>query len=156
MHGCLCELREQILYEAADDHQPGDAQRDRGIVRFAAALCRVECDRDRRWNFQRAGDRDYVVHDAGALQFGDRAFEQRILDVVIKARFDDQGPRARYVGLVFQLCAPRVRHRLIIQKVVIAGLDPAIHLVKRMDTRVKPAYDTFIVEAYFISESRAA
>jgi hypothetical protein len=25
-----------------------------------------------------------------------------------------------------------------------------------MDTRVKPAYDTFIGEAYFISESRAA
>jgi len=63
------------------------------------------------------------------------------------------------------LCAPRVRHRSIIQKVVIAGKsakrvftpdNPAIHLVKRMDTWVKPAYDTFIVEAYFISESRAA
>jgi hypothetical protein len=25
-----------------------------------------------------------------------------------------------------------------------------------MDTRVKPAYDTFTAEAYFISESRAA
>jgi hypothetical protein len=36
------------------------------------------------------------------------------------------------------------------------SIDPAIHLVKRMDTRVKPAYDTFIVESYFISESRAA
>jgi hypothetical protein len=24
---------------------------------------------------------------------------------------------------------------------VMAGLDPAIHLKKRMDTRVKPAYD---------------
>ena len=29
--------------------------------------------------------------------------------------------------------------------IVIAGLDPAIHLVKRMDTRVKPAYDTITV-----------
>jgi hypothetical protein len=40
--------------------------------------------------------------------------------------------------------------------VVIAGLDPAIPLVKRMDTRVKPAYDTFAVAFYFISDSRAA
>jgi hypothetical protein len=40
--------------------------------------------------------------------------------------------------------------------VVIAGLDPAIHLVKRMDARVKPAHDTFIVATYFISLSRAA
>ena len=36
------------------------------------------------------------------------------------------------------------------------GLDPAIPLVKRMDTRVKPAYDTFAVAFYFISDSRAA
>jgi hypothetical protein len=26
-------------------------------------------------------------------------------------------------------------------KLVIAGLDPAIHLSKKMDTRVEPAYD---------------
>jgi hypothetical protein len=26
-------------------------------------------------------------------------------------------------------------------RLVIAGLDPAIHLSKTMDTRVKPAYD---------------
>jgi hypothetical protein len=26
-------------------------------------------------------------------------------------------------------------------QIVIAGLDPAIHLFKKMDTRVKPAYD---------------
>jgi hypothetical protein len=26
-------------------------------------------------------------------------------------------------------------------RLVIAGLDPAIHLFKKMDTRVKPAYD---------------
>jgi hypothetical protein len=40
--------------------------------------------------------------------------------------------------------------------VVIAGLDLAIHLVKRMHARVKPAHDTFIVATYFISLSRAA
>ena len=33
------------------------------------------------------------------------------------------------------LAKGRVKHA------VIAGLDPAIHLVKKMDTRVKPAYD---------------
>ena len=40
--------------------------------------------------------------------------------------------------------------------VVIAGPDPAIHLVKRMDTRVKPASVTLLVPRYFISDNRAA
>ena len=94
-----------------DGIAPDDAsERDRRIVGFAAALRGIERNRDRRRNFQRAGHGDDVVTDTGSLQLGDGTFQQRILDVVIEARLDDQRAGARYVGLIFQLCAPRVRH----------------------------------------------
>jgi len=35
--------------------------------------------------------------DAGCFQFRDRAFQQRILDVVIETCLDDQRARAGYV-----------------------------------------------------------
>ena len=91
----------------APDHA---AQRNRGVIGLAVLLGGVERDRDRGRNFQRAGHRDDVVADAGGLQLGDRAFQQRILDVVIEARLDDQRARAGNVGLVLQRCAPRVCH----------------------------------------------
>ena len=70
------------------------AQRDHGIIGLAVVLGGIERDRDRCRNFQRAGHRDDLMGDAGGLQFGDRAFQQRILDVVIEARLDDQRARA--------------------------------------------------------------
>ena len=73
----------------------------------------IDRNRDRRRNFQRAGHGDDVVADAGGLQFGDRAFQQRILDVVVEPRLDDQRARARDVGLVLQRCAPRVCHMFV-------------------------------------------
>ena len=53
----------------------------------------IERDRNRRWDFERAGNRHGVVANTRALQLGERAFQQRILDVVIKARLDDQRAR---------------------------------------------------------------
>ena len=97
----------------APDHA---AQCNRRVVRLAAVLGGLERNRDRGRNFQRAGYRNDVVGDAGGLQLGDRAFQQCILDVVIEPRLDDQRARARDVCLILQLCAPRVRHRSIIQK----------------------------------------
>ena len=75
----------------APDHA---AERDRGVVGLAAALGGVERDRNRGRNFQRAGHGDDVVLDAGGLQLGDRAFQQRVLDVVVEACLDDQRARA--------------------------------------------------------------
>ena len=70
------------------------AERDRRIIRLAVLFGSIERDRDRRRNFQRAGHRDDVVRHAGRLQFGDRAFQQRILNIVIEPRLDDQRARA--------------------------------------------------------------
>ena len=94
----------------AADHA---AERDRRVIRLAVLLGGIERDRDRRRNLQRPGHREDVVRHAGPLQFRDRAFQQRILDVVIEARLDDQRARARNVGLVLQRCAPRVCHLLL-------------------------------------------
>ena len=91
----------------AADHA---AERDRGVIGFAVLLGGIERDRDRCRNFQRAGHRDDLMADAGRLQFGDRAFQHRVLDIVIEPRLDDQRARARDVGLVLQRCAPRVCH----------------------------------------------
>jgi hypothetical protein len=97
------------MYGVAPDDA---AQRDRGVIGLAAALGGIERDRDRGRNFQRAGHRDDVVHDPGGLEFRDRAFQKRILDIVIEARLDDQRARAGYVGVILQRCAPRVGHRV--------------------------------------------
>ena len=113
----------------APDHA---AERDRGIVGLAGAFGGIERNRDRSRDFQRAGHRDDVVADAGGLQLGDRAFQQRVLDIVIEARLDDQRARAGNVGLILQRCAPCVCHRLhVIQErrhCREGVFDPAIHL----------------------------
>ncbi len=75
----------------ASDHA---AQRNRRIIGFAALLGGLERNRDRGRDFQRAGYRDHVMDDAGGFQFRDGTLQQRILDVVIEARFHDQRTRA--------------------------------------------------------------
>ena len=70
------------------------AQRDHRVIGLAVVLGGIERDRDRGRNFQRAGHRDDVMGDAGGLQFRNRAFQQRILDVVIEPRLDNQRARA--------------------------------------------------------------
>ena len=85
-----------------DGLAPDDAaERDRGIIGFSTLLAGLDRNRDRRRNFQRAGHRDHVVIDASRLQLGDRAFQQRVLDVVIEARLHDQRASAGNIGLVF-------------------------------------------------------
>ena len=70
------------------------AERNCGIVRPAGAIGSIERNCERGGNFQRTGHRNHVMADAGRLQLGDSAFQQRILDVVIKSRFDNQRARA--------------------------------------------------------------
>jgi hypothetical protein len=96
-----------------DGVAPDDAaERDRGVVGFSRGLGGIERDCDRGRNFQCAGYRDHFKGHAGRLKFRDRAFQQRILDVVIETRFDDQRARAGDVGLVFELRASCVGHQI--------------------------------------------
>ena len=72
----------------AADHA---AQRNRRIVSLAVVLGGIERHHDRRRNFQRAGHGDdFMGHALALLDLGHRAFQQRILDIVIEARLDDQ------------------------------------------------------------------
>ena len=75
----------------APDHATERNRRIKGLTVFLGGIERHgDCGR----NFQRAGHRDDVVGDAGRLQFRNRAFQQRILDIVVKPRLDDQRARA--------------------------------------------------------------
>ena len=114
------------------------AERDCRIIRLAVLFGSIESDRDRRRNLQRARHRNDVVRNASGFQLGDRALHQRILDVVIESRLDDQRARARNVGLVFQRGAPCVCHQL--PSVLLAG--------RRFKRRMSVCH--------FISDSRAA
>ena len=105
----------------AADHA---AERDHGVIGFPAALGRIQRNRNRRGNFQRAGHGDHFMRHARGLKLRHRALQQRVLDIVIEPRLDDQRARAADIALVLQCCAPRVGHLTL----VIAGLDPAIHL----------------------------
>ena len=71
---------------AADDA----AERNRPLIGLPALLGGIERNRDRRRDFERAGHAQTVEHRAGLLQRARRAREQRIGDVVIKARLHDQ------------------------------------------------------------------
>ena len=86
------------------------AERNRGIVRLAAFLGGIESNSDRRWNFERAGNCDNLMRHAGGIQVRHRALQQRVLNIVVKARLDDQRAGAAHVGLVFQRGASRVGH----------------------------------------------
>src|SRR4051794_15146056 len=101
-------------------------QRNDRIEVLAAILGGIQRHRDRRWNLQRAGHRDDFMGSLGFPDLGQCALQQRVLDIVIKPRLDDQNPRAGDIGLVFQRCAAGVCHF----DLVIAGLDPAIHLIR--------------------------
>ena len=70
------------------------AERDRGVIGLAVFLGGIDRNRDRGRDFQRAGHGDDVMGHAGGLQLGDRAFQQRVLDVVVETRLDDQRARA--------------------------------------------------------------
>ena len=75
---------------------------------------------------------------ARKFPLGNGAFHQRILDVVIESRLDDQRARPRNVGLVFQGGAPCVCHQL--PSVLLAG--------RRFKRRTS--------DCHFISDRRAA
>ena len=70
------------------------AECDRGVIGFSVLLGRIDRNRDRGRDLQRAGNGDDVMRDAGGLEFSDRAFQQCVLDVVVEARLDDQRARA--------------------------------------------------------------
>jgi hypothetical protein len=106
------------MNRVAADHT---SQGDRRVIGFSARLGCIERDCNRGRYFQGAGNRDDVMADASRLQFGNRAFQQRVLDVVVKARLDDQRPRAGNISLVLQRSASRVCHHSSTKKFVIAG-----------------------------------
>jgi hypothetical protein len=93
----------------AADHA---TERDGGVIGFSARVGGVERDHNRRRNFQRAGHGDDVMRDAGSLQFGERAFQQRVLDIIVEPCFDNQRARAGNIGLVLQRGTPCVCHQL--------------------------------------------
>ena len=100
---------------AADDA----AERNHRVERSPCPLRRLDGDGGRRRNLQRARHGDDLVRDAGLLQFLDGRGQQRVLDIVIEARFDDQGVRARDIGLVLQRCAAWFDH--LVRHLWIAG-----------------------------------
>src|SRR3954454_4719378 len=80
----------------AADHA---AQCNDRIEVVPAVLGGIQRHHDRRRNLQRAGHGDDFMGRLGLLEFGQCAFQQRILDIVIEARLDNQNPRAGDVGL---------------------------------------------------------
>jgi hypothetical protein len=74
--------------------------------------------------------------DAGGFQLGDRAFQQRILDIVIEPRLDDQRARAGDVGRASAIGIP-------------STIDRLVQVLGAATAKAKGCF-------YFISDNRAA
>ena len=74
---------------AADDR----AERDEAVIVGAAIFGAVEREGDHGRDFQRAGHGHDIVGRAGLVERRLRAVEQRVGQVVVKARLDDQEMR---------------------------------------------------------------
>src|SRR4029077_8675778 len=94
---------------AADDA----AERDGAVVRPAPRTRRVDGDRNGARNFQRARHADALDLGSGFLQRLHGAGEQRIGDVVVIARLNDEDARALAHDLA-PLASPRPGHRLLL------------------------------------------
>src|SRR5262245_26646179 len=88
------------------------AERHDRVIGTACLLRSLEADGRCSRNFQRARHRDHFVRDARLLQFCYRSLQQRVLDVVIEARFDDEAVRARDIGLILQRSTTWIGHLL--------------------------------------------
>ena len=71
---------------AADDA----AERDEAVIICAVFLGRIEGERDRRRNFQRARHGHHVIARAGLVERRFGAVQQGVGEAVIEARLDDQ------------------------------------------------------------------
>ena len=71
---------------AADD----GAERDEAVIVGAALLGAVERKGNHRRNLQRAGHRDHVIGGARRVERGLGAVEQRVGEIVVEPRLDDQ------------------------------------------------------------------
>ena len=90
---------------AADDA----AERDHAVVRRRLAVRGIDRHGDGGGNFQRARHGDAVELGAGFLQRVHGAGQQRVGDVVVKARLDDQDARA-FADALATLASPRPGH----------------------------------------------
>ena len=71
----------------AADHR---AERDEAVIVGAALFGAVEREGDRGRDLQRAGHGDHVVGGAGLVERSLGAVEQRVGEVVVEARLDDE------------------------------------------------------------------
>src|SRR5580692_5896796 len=90
---------------AADDA----TERDRAVIRQAAPVRGVDGDRNGAGNFQRARHADAVELGAGFLQRFRRAGQERVRDLVVIARLDDEDARTLARALT-TLASPRPGH----------------------------------------------
>ncbi len=86
------------------------AERDGAVVAAALALRGIERDRDGAGNFKRPGHADALDLGLGRLERRHRAGQERVGDVVVIARLDDEDAGAVAVAFV-TLASPRPGHR---------------------------------------------
>ena len=82
----------------AADHA---AERDRSVIRLLALLRRLHGNGNSRGNFQR-----------GVLQRAGRSGQERIGDILVEARLDDEDAHIRKVVGVIARASPRLGHGL--------------------------------------------
>src|SRR5580692_4044060 len=90
---------------AADDA----AERDRAVIRQAAPVRGVDGERNRARYFQRARHADAVELGAGFLQRLRGAGQERVRDLVVIARLDDEDART-FARALTTLASPRPGH----------------------------------------------
>jgi hypothetical protein len=87
-------------------------ERDRRIIRSSALGRGIERDHDRRGDFERTRHRQHVATDPCLFEGGKRASQQRIGNMGIEARLDDEAARAFEAGTIFRPTAGLALHRI--------------------------------------------
>jgi len=86
------------------------AERNDPVVGTLLAFRRFECHRDRGGNLQRARHADAVEGDAFRLEHAASAREQRIGDIVVEPRLDDENARSGDIALFAPVGSARLGH----------------------------------------------
>ena len=85
-------------------------ERNDPVVGTLLAFRRFECHRDRGGNLQRARHADAVEGDAFRLEHAASAREQRIGDIVVEPRLDDENARSGDIALFAPVGSARLGH----------------------------------------------
>ena len=99
------------------------AKRNDPVIGTLLAFRRIERDRDRGRNLQRARHADAVESDPLRLQHAARAREQRIGDIVVESRLDDENARAGDIAVFCPFGSARLGHSSLRQRS--PGMDRA-------------------------------